>query len=199
MFVAGSDTSSSTVEWAMAELLRNPSSMGKAHEELAHVIGSRRSVEESDIHKLPYLQAVVKETFRLHPPLPLLLPRQAQTTVGIAGYTVPQGARVLVNVWAMGRDERIWPEPDKSMPERFLGREVDYKGGDFELLPFGAGRRVCPGMPLATRMVHLVLATLLNRFEWRLPMEVEMAGIDMEEFGVALAKAVPLCAIATPI
>jgi cytochrome P450 len=86
------------------------------------------------------------------------------------------------------------------MPKRFLGRAVDYKGGDFELLPFGAGRRVCPGMPLATRMVHLVLATLLNRFEWRLPVEVERAGIDMaEKFGVTLTKAVPLCAIATPI
>jgi cytochrome P450 len=184
----------------MVELLRNPSSMAKAHEELAQVIGSRRSIEESDIDELLYLQAVVKETFRLHPPAPLLLPRQAQANVKIAGYMVPKGARVLVNVWAMGRDEGIWPEPDKFMPERFLGRAVDYKGGDFELLPFGAGRRVCPGMPLATRMVHLVLATLLNRFEWRLPVEVERAGIDMtEKFGVTLTKAVPLCAIATPI
>ncbi|CAM0912128.1 unnamed protein product [Alopecurus aequalis] len=200
LFVAGSDTSSTTVEWAMAELLRNPSSMGKAHEELAQVIGSRKNVEESNIEKLPYLQAVVKETFRIHPTLPLLLPRQAQKTVSIAGYTVPHGARVLVNVWAMGRDEDIWPEPDKFMPERFLGRNVDYRGGDFELLPFGAGRRVCPGMPLAARMVHLVLATLLNRFEWRLPMEVERAGINMDEkFGASLAKAVPLCAIATAI
>ncbi|CAM0912130.1 unnamed protein product [Alopecurus aequalis] len=200
LFVAGSDTSSGTVEWAMTELLRNPSSMGKAHEELIEVIGSRRNVEESDIDKLPYLQAVVKETFRLHPPGPLLLPRQAQATIRIGGYTVPNGARVLVNVRAMGRNEGIWPEPDKFKPERFLGRDVDYKGGDFELLPFGTGRRICPGMPLATRMVHLVLATLLNRFEWRLPAEVERTGIDMgEKFGVTLTKAVPLCAIATAI
>uniref|UniRef100_A0ACD6AJW1 Uncharacterized protein n=1 Tax=Avena sativa TaxID=4498 RepID=A0ACD6AJW1_AVESA len=186
LFVAGSDTSSSTVEWAMAELLRDPSSMAKAQEELARVIGSRRSVEESDIDHLPYLQAVVKETFRLHPPVPLLLPRQAQATVEIAGYTVPRGARVLVNVWAMGRDEGIWrPEPDRFMPGRFMGSAVDYRGGDFELLPFGAGRRVCPGMPLAIRMVHLVLATLLNRIEWRLPVEAERTGIDMsEKFGV---------------
>ncbi|KAK1606043.1 hypothetical protein QYE76_029716 [Lolium multiflorum] len=200
LFVAGSDTSSSTVEWAMVELLRNPSSMAKAHEELAQVIGMRRSIEESHIDQLTYLQAVVKETFRLHPPAPLLLPRQAQATIRIAGYMVPQGARVLVNVWAMGRDEGIWSEPDKFMPERFLGRMVDYKGGDFELLPFGAGRRVCPGMPLASRMVHFVLATLLNGFKWKLPVKVEMAGIDMtEKFGVTLTKAVPLCAIATPI
>ncbi|KAM0856377.1 hypothetical protein ACQ4PT_049190 [Festuca glaucescens] len=200
LFVAGSDTSSSMVEWAMAELLRNPSSMAKAHEELTQVISMRRSIEESDIDQLPYLQAVVKETFRLHPPVPLLLPRQAQTNVRIAGYMVPQGSRVLVNVWAMGRDEGIWLEPDKFMPERFLGRTVDYKGGDFELLPFGAGRRVCPGIPLASRMVHVVLATLLNQFEWKLPVEVERAGIDMtEKFGVSLTKAVPLCAIAIPI
>nr|XP_051203480.1 geraniol 8-hydroxylase-like isoform X3 [Lolium perenne] len=200
LFIAGSDTSSITVEWAMVELLRNPSSMTQAHEEIAQVIGSRRSIEESDIDQLPYLQAIVKETFRLHPPAPFLLPRQAQETIRIAGYMVPQGARVLVNVWAIGRDEGIWPKPDKFMPERFIGREVDYKGGDFELLPFGAGRRMCPGVPLATRMVHLVLATLLNRFKWRIPMEVERAGIDMtDKFGVTLTKAIPLCAIAIPI
>jgi cytochrome P450 len=184
----------------MAELLRDPSSMAKAHEELARVVGSTRSVEESDIDMLPYLQAVVKETFRLHPPAPLLLPRQAQETIQITGFKVPQGSRVLVNVWAMGRDEVTWPEPDKFMPGRFLGRTVDYKGGDFELIPFGAGRRVCPGMPLATRMVHLVLATLLNQFEWRLPVEVEKTGIEIgEKFGLTLTKYVPLCAIASPI
>jgi cytochrome P450 len=200
LFVAGSDTSSTTVEWAMAELLRNPSSMAKAHDELARVIGLTRSVEESDIDQLPYLQAVVKETFRLHPPGPLLLPRQAQETVTITSYTIPQGSRVLVNVWAMGRDEAIWHEPERFIPERFLGSTLDYKGGDFELIPFGAGRRVCPGMPLATRMVHMVLATLLNQFEWRLPVEVERTGIKMDEkFGLSLTKAVPLCAIAAPI
>jgi len=200
LFVAGSDTSSSTVEWAMAELLRNPSSMAKAHEELAQVVGSTRSIEESDVDRLPYLQAVIKETFRLHPPAPLLLPRKTQATITIAGYTVPQGSRVLVNVWAMGRDDVIWPEANKFMPDRFLGKDLDYKGGDFELIPFGAGRRVCPGMPLATSMVHLVLATLLNRFNWRLPVEAERAGIEMaEKFGLTLTKATPLRAIAAAI
>jgi cytochrome P450 len=96
---------------------------------------------------------VVKETFRLHPPAPLLLPRQAQETTRITGYTVPQGSRVLVNVWAIGRDEVTWHEPDNFMPERFLGRVMDYKGGDFELIPFGAGPRICPGMPLAIKLV----------------------------------------------
>jgi cytochrome P450 len=188
------------VEWAMTELLRNTSSMAKAHEELVQVIGSTRNIDESDINQLPYLQAVAKETLRLHPPGPLLLPHMAQETVNIAGFTVPQGARVLVNLWAMGRDEVIWPEPEKFMPERFLGRVVDFRGGDFEHIPFGAGRRICPGMPLAIRTVHLVLATLLNQFKWKIPAEVESTGIDMsEKFGVTLVKAVPLCAIATKI
>jgi cytochrome P450 len=188
------------VEWAMAELLRNPASMAKAQKELTQVISSTRSVEESDINQLPYLQAIINETFRLHPPGPLMLPHLAQATVNITGFTVPQGAQVLVNLWAMGRDEAIWPEPEKFMPERFLGRVVDFKGGDFDLIPFGAGRRMCPGMPLAIRTVHLVLATLLNRFEWKIPVEVERTGIDMSErFGVTLTKAVPLCAIATKI
>jgi cytochrome P450 len=106
----------------------------------------------------------------------------------------------MVNLWAIGRDERIWPEPDKFMPERFLGKTMDFRGADFELIPFGAGRRICPGLPLAIKVVHLVLATLLNEFEWRLPVEVERTGIDMgEKFGVTLIKVVSLCAIATPI
>ncbi|RLN12943.1 geraniol 8-hydroxylase-like isoform X1 [Panicum miliaceum] len=200
LFAAGSDTSSSTVEWAMVELLRNPVSMSKLCNELVGVIGSRRTIEESDIGHLPYLQAVVKETFRLHPPVPLLLPRQAEVATEIMGYIIPKGARVLINVWAMGRDEDIWFEPKKFMPERFLESTIDFRGGDFGLIPFGEGRRICPGMPLATRMVHLVLASLLNKFKWRLPAEVERNGVDMaEKFGVTLKKASPLCAIATPI
>jgi cytochrome P450 len=184
----------------MTELLQSPTSMAKACEELATVIGSRKSVEESDIDQLPYLQAVVKETFRLHPPAPLLLPRHTQADIEIMGYTIPQGSRVFVNVWAMGRDKETWPEPERFMPERFLGKAVDLRGGDFDLIPFGGGRRICPGMPLAIRMVHLVLASLLNHFTWRLPAEVERSGVDMaEKFGLTLTKAVPLCAIATPI
>jgi cytochrome P450 len=174
--------------------------MVKAHEELAQVIGPTRIIKESDIDMLPYLQAVVKQTFRLHPPGPLMLPQLAQATVRVTGYMVPQGAQVMVNLWAIGRDKSIWPEPDKFMPERFLGKTMDSRGADFELIPFGAGRRICPGLPLAIKVVHLVLATLLNEFEWRLPMEVERTGIDMgEKFGVMLTEAVSLCAIATPI
>ncbi|KAL5218167.1 hypothetical protein ABZP36_018851 [Zizania latifolia] len=200
LFSAGSDTTSVTVEWAMAELLQNPSSMAKAREELSRVIGSKAEIEESDINRLDYLQAVMKETFRLHPPAPLLLPHQAETATEIGGYTVPKGARVLVNVWAIGRDSKVWFEPDKFMPERFLQREVDFRGRDFELLPFGSGRRICPGMPLAVRMMHLMLASLLHRFEWTLPPDVEKNGLDMtENFRVVIALATPLQAIATPV
>ncbi|KAL5223885.1 hypothetical protein ABZP36_010524 [Zizania latifolia] len=200
LFGAGSDTSSSTVEWAMAELLQNPLSMARACNELSQVVGTGRNIQESEIGELPYLQAVVKETFRLHPPAPLLLPRRAEMTIEIAGYTIPKGARVFVNVWAIGRDKDIWPDPEKFAPERFLGSAVDFKGGHFELIPFGAGRRICPGMPLANRMVHLVLASLLNQFEWNLPVEIEKKGIDMsEKFGLTLGKAVPLCALATQV
>nr|USL94613.1 geraniol-8-hydroxylase [Cymbopogon martinii] len=200
LFAAGSDTSSSTVEWAMTELLRNPTATAKVCDELATVIGPGKNIEESDISRLPYLQAVVRETFRLHPPAPLLLPRHAQVDVKIMGYTIPKGSRVFVNVWAMGRDEETWPEPEKFMPERFLGKTVDFRGGDFDLIPFGGGRRICPGMPLAIRMVHLLLASLLNQFTWRLPAEVERDGVYMaENFGLTLTKAVPLCAIATTI
>uniref|UniRef100_J3N174 Cytochrome P450 n=1 Tax=Oryza brachyantha TaxID=4533 RepID=J3N174_ORYBR len=199
LFAAGSDTSSSTVEWAMAELLQNPLSMAKACDEIGRVLGSRRKIEESDVLQLTYLQAVIKETLRLHPPAPFLLPRQATKTIQILGYTIPKDTKVLVNVWAMGRDRDVWRKPLTFMPERFIERSVDFKGGDFELIPFGAGRRICPGLPLAVRMVHVVLASLLLHFNWRLPDETQRNGIDTtEKFGVTLAKATPLCAIATP-
>uniref|UniRef100_J3N166 Cytochrome P450 n=1 Tax=Oryza brachyantha TaxID=4533 RepID=J3N166_ORYBR len=200
LFAAGSDTSSTTVEWAMAELMRNPLCMARACNELSQVIGLGRNIEESEIGQLPYLQAVVKETFRLHPPAPLLLPRKAESTTNIAGYTVPKGARVLVNVWAMGRDTHTWSAPEKFIPERFLEGKIDFRGVHFELIPFGAGRRICPGLPLANRMVHLILGSMLNQFKWSLSAEMERNGIDMsEKFGLALVKAVPLCALATPV
>lgn len=188
------------MEWAMSELLQNPLSMSKVCDDLSRVVGSRRNIEESEISQLPYLQAVIKETLRRHPPAPLLLPRQADTTTNIMGYTIPKGARVHVNIWAMGQDENIWPEPEKFMPERFLNKAVDIRGGDFELIPFGSGRRICPGMTLAIRMVHTVLASLLNQYKWTLPDDVQGNGIDMsEKFGVNVTKVVPLRAIATPI
>uniref|UniRef100_A0A0E0CY13 Cytochrome P450 n=1 Tax=Oryza meridionalis TaxID=40149 RepID=A0A0E0CY13_9ORYZ len=172
----------------------NGSAAMKAREELTRVIGSKPEIDESDIDNLEYLQAVVKETCRLDPPAPLLIPHRAETDTEIRGYTVPKGATVLENIWAIGRDSKF--EPDKFIPERFLQKEVDFRGRDFELIPFGSGRRICPGLPLAVRMMHPMLASLLHQFEWRLPPEVEKNGVDMEEkFGIVMTLATPLQAM----
>ncbi|KAF9595314.1 hypothetical protein IFM89_038466 [Coptis chinensis] len=196
IFVAGTDTTSSTLEWAMTELLRNPNKMVKAQLELEEVFGKDKPIDESDIIGLPYLQAIVKETFRLHPPVPLLLPHKAVTNVNIGDFTVPQHTQVLINVWTIGRDSSIWENPSSFVPERFLNSGVDFKGRDFTLIPFGAGRRICPGLPLAFRMVYLMLASLLHAFDWKLEEGISPEDIDMEEnFGLALQKAKPLKAI----
>nr|AAZ07704.1 cytochrome P450 monooxygenase isoform I [Sesamum indicum] len=200
LFVAGTDTTSSTVEWAMAELLRNPEKMWKTRDELRNVVGQKEEIQESDISQLPYLRAVVKETFRLHPAAPLLVPHKAEEEVEISGYIVPKNAQVLVNVWAMGRDSSVWPNPDVFMPERFLETETDVHGRHFELLPFGGGRRICVGLPLAYRMVHLMLATLVSSFDWKLEEGLKPEAVDMDErFGLTLQKAVPLVAVPTEL
>lgn len=180
----------------MAELLRNPQVMRRAKKELLEVIGLERTVKESDIDELPYLQAVVKETLRLHPAAPLLLPYKARNDVEICGYTIPNGAHALVNIWAMNRDPKYWNQPLTFAPERFIGSKIDYKGGSFEFIPFGGGRRLCLGLPLATRMVHLMLASMILSFDWKLPRGINPEHLDMQEhFGMTLKKAVPLCAI----
>ncbi|KAK4262676.1 hypothetical protein QN277_028210 [Acacia crassicarpa] len=162
LFAAGIDTTTSTLEWGMAELLRNPRVMEKAKAELEEAMEKGKPVEESDIARLPYLQAVLKETFRLHPAVPFLLPRKAKIDVELGGYTIPKGAQALVNVWAIGRDASIWENPEEFMPERFMGSEIDVKGRNFELIPFGAGWRLCPGYPLAMRMLLLMLGSLVT-------------------------------------
>jgi len=196
MFTAGTDTSSSTLEWAMTELLKNPKTMAKAQAEIDCVIGQNGIVEESDISKLPYLQAVVKETFRLHTPVPLLIPRKAESDAEILGFMVLKDTQVLVNVWAIGRDPSVWDNPSQFEPERFLGKDMDVRGRDYELTPFGAGRRICPGMPLAMKTVSLMLASLLYSFDWKLPKGVLSEDLDMDEtFGLTLHKTNPLHAV----
>ncbi|KAM3701816.1 hypothetical protein ACJW31_05G203800 [Castanea mollissima] len=196
LFIAGIDTTSSTVEWAMAELLHNPEKMTKARDELEEVLGKGGHVQESDISKFNYLRAIVRETLRLHPSVPFLLPRKAKTNTEICGYIVPKNAQILINVWAMGHDSSIWQSPNLFMPERFLEQDIDYKGQDFELVPFGAGRRICPGLPLANRMVHLMLASLVHYFAWKLPNEMRPEDMDMAEmFGLTLHREVPLLPI----
>ncbi|XP_025634214.1 cytochrome P450 76T24 isoform X1 [Arachis hypogaea] len=194
LFNAGIDTTSSMIEWTMAELVRNPKELKKVREELHQVLGKEQQIEESHISKLPFLRAVVKETFRLHPPAPLLLPHKSpQEDIEICGFMVPKNAQVWVNVWGMGRDSSIWTNPNEFMPQRFLESNIDFRGNDFELIPFGAGRRICPGLPLAFRSVHIVLASLLYGYDWKLPNELEAKDIDMSEnFGITLHKAQPL-------
>ncbi|KAJ0246542.1 Cytochrome P450 [Hirschfeldia incana] len=197
LFLAGTDTSSSTVEWAMAELLRSPRMMVKAQEEIREAIGENDNIEELDMLKLPYLQAVVKETLRLHPPSPFLIPRISKSDdVQIFEFIIPKNTQVLVSLWAIGRDPRVWENPTQFKPERFLGREIDVKDNDFELIPFGAGRRICPGLALGFRIVHLVLASLLYGFDWKYQNGILPENVDMSEaFGVTLHKAEPLCAV----
>ncbi|KAL5721578.1 hypothetical protein ACHQM5_005204 [Ranunculus cassubicifolius] len=196
MFVAGTDTSSSTVEWGMTEILKNPEIYQKIVSELDEVVGKDRFVEETDISKLTYFQAAVKEVFRLHPGVPLLIPRRTNEACEVNGYHVPKHCIVFVNVWGMARDPQVWDKPLEFNPERFLGSNRDVKGQDFDLLPFGTGRRSCIGMPLGHRMVHYSLASLLHAFEWDFPTEILE---DMtEKVGITLSKAKTLVGLPKP-
>ena len=184
------------MEWAMAELLHNPDKMAKAKQELNQKIGSGSSVKEQDILQLPYLDAVIKETMRLHPTAPLLLPHRAETDVELCGYIIPKHAQVFVNTWSITRDTAYWKEPTIFRPERFLNSDIDFRGRDLSFIPFGAGRRICPGVSLGVRMVNLLLATLIHNFDWKLPSGMETKDMDMKDkFGITLQKAEPLAAI----
>lgn len=196
LFTAGTDTSASTVEWALAELIRHPKMLKRLQEEIDSVVGrDRRRLKETDIPKLPYLQAVVKETFRLHPSTPLLLPRLAAEACEVEGYYIPKNARLLVNTWGIQRDPDVWERPLEFDPERFAGSAVDVRGTDFEVIPFGAGRRVCAGVSMGIRMVQLMLASLVHSFDWSLPEGQLPENLDMAEaYGLTLQKAVPLLA-----
>ncbi|KAG8374860.1 hypothetical protein BUALT_Bualt10G0039500 [Buddleja alternifolia] len=168
LFQAGIDTTTSTINRTMIELLNNPESMTKLKKELVSKL-NQHFCKESDLEALPYLQACVKETLRLHPPAPLLLSHRALETCQVMNYTVPKNARVLVNVWAIARDPTVWKDPLEYRPERFLESTLDFKGNDFEFLPFGAGRRICPGLPMAAKIVPLVVASLIHFHDWSLP------------------------------
>ncbi|XP_021754035.1 geraniol 8-hydroxylase-like [Chenopodium quinoa] len=200
LFAAGTDTTSSTIEWAMAELLKNPEKLKKTQQELHQTVGKENPVKESDITHLPYLQAIVKETLRLHPAVPFLVPRKVESDIKLFGFTVPKNAQVLVNVWAIGRDPDVWERPESFEPERFVGSEIDVKGCDFELIPFGAGRRICPGLPLAIRIIPLILGSLIHGFDWKLEDEVSSEKMDMEEnFAFTLEKNQRLRVIPVPV
>ncbi|MFS7924120.1 putative cytochrome P450 [Helianthus anomalus] len=194
VIVAANDTTSTMVEWVMAEILNNPVVMRKVQDELTEVFGINNIVEESYLHKLTYLDAVIKETFRLHPPLPLLIQKSPDESCKVGGYTIPKDTTVHINVWAIHHDPNNWTNPLEFKPERFLNGKWDYNGNDMKFLPFGTGRRICPGIPLGDKMLTYMLASLLHSFEWNLPKDEEFEVND--EFGFVTKKKKSL--VATP-
>jgi cytochrome P450 len=197
MLVGSMDTSATVIEWALSELMKNPQVMKKLQKELEDVVGLERMVEESDLDGLKYLDMVLKETFRLHP-IPLLLPHEAMEDCTVNGFHIPQKSRVIVNIWAIGRDPCVWNDAEKFFPERFVGSNIDVRGQDFQLIPFGSGRRGCPGMQLGLTVVRLVVAQLVHCFDWELPNNMLPNELDMsEEFGLTTPRAKHLLAIPT--
>ncbi|CAI0439056.1 unnamed protein product [Linum tenue] len=190
LFLAGSETSSTALEWTMSELVRDERVMKKAQTEVRAVFGKRGKVEETEIHELNYLKMVIKESLRLHPPLPLLVPRESLEQCEMEGFTIPEKTKVIVNAWAIGRDPKCWSEPERFYPERFMdSRTADYKGNDFEFIPFGAGRRICPGISFGVSSVETALANLLFHFDWKLPGGVKPESLDMDElFGLGVRR-----------
>ncbi|CAO2828109.1 unnamed protein product [Amaranthus hypochondriacus] len=186
LFGAGGETSSTIIDWTIAELLKNPRVMKKAQNEVRQVLQENIiMVDKSSLEKLTYLKCIIKETLRLHPPVPCLVPRESMKECKINGYDIPLKTRVFVNAWAIGRNPECWKDPEKFDPERFVNSSIDYKGNNFELIPFGAGRRICPGMGLGIATVELVLAMLLYHFDWKLPHGIKQEDIDMNEaFGI---------------
>ncbi|KAM7503729.1 hypothetical protein LguiB_002633 [Lonicera macranthoides] len=199
IFSAGTETSSTTIEWAMSEMMRNPKVMEHAQDEVRRVLKGKGEIEETDIQELHYLKMVIKETLRLHPPAPLLLPRQSRERCEINGYEVPNKTRVIINGWAIGRDPKHWTNAECFEPKRFDGSLVDLKGTNFEFIPFGAGRRMCPGVVFGIANIELPLAQLLYRFEWKLPNGIKPDQLDMEEtLGTTAARKNELYLIASP-
>lgn len=199
-YSAGTDTTATVLEWVMAELLKNPIVMKKAQAEVRGVLVGKDGITEEDIEKMTYLKAVIKETLRIHPPLPMLVPKVASKDVKVMGYDIPEGTSVMTNAWAIGRDPKHWDNPEEFRPERFLGSKIDFKGHDFELIPFGAGRRICPGITFAMATNENLLATLINKFDWKLANREKEEELDMSESpGVVIRKRVPLLVVAIPV
>ncbi|KAL5814915.1 hypothetical protein ACOSQ4_025556 [Xanthoceras sorbifolium] len=199
MFAAGTDTTFITLDWGMTELIMNPKVMEKAQAEVRGVVGQRRIVLESDLPQLHYMKAVIKEIFRFHPPVPVLVPRESMEEITIDGYNIPAKTRFFINAWAIGRNTESWENPETFEPERFMGSAIDFKGQDFELIPFGAGRRSCPAIIFGTASVELALAQLLHSFDWELPPGIETKNLDMTEvFGITMHKIADLIVVAKP-
>jgi cytochrome P450 len=186
IFSAGSETSAITIIWAMSEMMKNPEVMKKAQAEVREVFNRNGRVDETAINEMKYLKLLVKETLRAHPPSALLLPRESKERCEINGYEIPAKTKVIVNSWAIARDPKYWTEPESFIPERFLiDSSLDYKGTSFQYLPFGAGRRVCPGYTFGLVMVEYAIALLLYHFDWTLPNGMTYQDLDMTDIAGA--------------
>jgi len=183
----------------MAEMLKDPRIMKKAQSEVRETFSVKGRVDENSINELEYLKLVVKETLRLHPPAPLLLPRECGEACDIHGYHIPAKSKVTINAWAIGRDPNYWTEAERFYPERFTASTIDYKGSNFEFIPFGAGRRICPGSTFALRTVELALAMLLYHFDWKLPGGTRSEELNMSEvFGTTVKRKYDLLLVPFP-
>lgn len=188
--LAGTDTSAVTIEWAMSNLLNHPEVLEKAKAEIDSQFGQEKLIDEPDVSKLHYLQSIILETLRLYPAAPLMIPHVPSSDCTVAGYNVPRGTTVLVNVWSIHKDPKNWDDPTSFKPERFENGDVKLGEYSNKLMPFGLGRRACPGANLAQRMVGLTLGSLIQCFEWE---RVDGKEIDMSEGnGSIMPKLVPL-------
>ncbi|KAK9948467.1 hypothetical protein M0R45_004040 [Rubus argutus] len=192
----GTETVASAIEWAMAELMRSPEDLKRSNRSLLTSVGLDRRLEESDFEKLTYLKCALKETLRLHPPIPLLLHETAEDTE-VAGYSIPKKSRVMINAWAIGRDQDSWEDAESFKPARFLKEGVpDFKGSNFEFIPFGSGRRSCPGMQLGLYALELAVGHLLHCFTWQLPDGMKPSELDTNDvFGLTAPRASRLIAV----
>ncbi|PIA38426.1 hypothetical protein AQUCO_02800261v1 [Aquilegia coerulea] len=198
IFVGGSDTSSTTVIWALSEMMKTPKILEKAQNEVRKVFNGKAKIDQSDINQLKYLSLVIKETLRMYPATGVVPPRESRERCEIDGYEIPKGTKVIVNSWAIGRDPDFWTNPDRFEPERFENLSIDYKGHNFEYIPFGAGRRICPGLLFGIANIELPLAKLLYHFDWKLPNGLKAEELDMTEvFGATISRKVNLSLIPT--
>jgi cytochrome P450 len=199
MFVGGIDTTSTTLEWLMAELIKHPIVMKRAQEEVRRVVGKKSKIDVNDINQMDYLKCILKETLRLHPPAPLSIPRETSTSVKFEGYDIPQKTRVFLNIWAIQRDPTLWERPEEFLPERFKDTTVDFNRQEFEFIPFGGGRRRCPGLTFGVASVEYVTANILYWFDWRLPCgSAQGKDLDMSEVnGLTVSKKIPLLLVPT--